>query len=170
MHNSFEALYVAMMMANSTASQGLAVDIFFCFWGVALLRADQPKPKQPSGANFLTRFFQRVIQFLTPKGPKRQHLERLHFGGVGDQMLGYIIKQKQAQTLEQLLQSAVEQRVRFLVCATSLGLLGLEKEDLLDLPNIDRRHDRLHRGRQTRQLHLLTNATALDPVLPLGGA
>jgi peroxiredoxin family protein/TusA-related sulfurtransferase len=137
MHNSFEALYVAMMMANSSASQGLAVDIFFCFWGVALLRAEKPKPKPPSKSNFLTRFFQGVIQWLTPKGPKKQNLQQLHFGGIGDQMLGYIIQQKQAQTLEQLVQSAVEQRVRFLVCATSLGLLGLEKEDLLDLPNIE---------------------------------
>lgn len=136
MHNSFEALYVAMMMANSSASQGVKVDIFFCFWGVALLRAEKPKPKKKR-ANALTRFFQRVIQLLTPKGPRRQKLSQLHFGGVGDQMLGYIMKQNQAQTLEELLQSAVEQKVRFLVCATSLGLLGLSKEDLMELPNLE---------------------------------
>jgi peroxiredoxin family protein/TusA-related sulfurtransferase len=137
MHNSFEALYVAMMMANSSTSQGIGVDIFFCFWGVALLRADKPLPKKNPPRGFLLRFFQGVIQFLTPKGPRRQKLNQLHFGGIGDQMLGYIIKEKQAQTLDALFQSAVEQNVRFLVCNTSLGLLGLTKEDLMVLPNIE---------------------------------
>jgi peroxiredoxin family protein/TusA-related sulfurtransferase len=137
MHNSFEALYVAMMMANSSTSQGIGVDIFFCFWGVALLRADKPLPKKHTSKNFLLRFFQGVIQFLTPKGPRRQKLSQLHFGGVGDQMLGYIIREKQAQTLEALLLSAVEQKVRFLVCNTSLNLLGLTKEDLMVLPNLE---------------------------------
>jgi peroxiredoxin family protein/TusA-related sulfurtransferase len=131
MHNDFEEFFVSLLLAASASAQNIPMDIFFCFWGVNLLRDDKPKPgaKKPS-------FWQRLVQFLLPKGPRRQKLGKLHLGGVGKGILGHIMKEKNVMNLDGLIQVAVEKNIRFLVCSMSMELLGLQEEDLLRLPNV----------------------------------
>jgi hypothetical protein len=57
MHNDFEEFFVSLLLAASASAQNIPMDIFFCFWGVNLLRDDKPKPgaKKPSSAPALSR-------------------------------------------------------------------------------------------------------------------
>jgi peroxiredoxin family protein len=47
------------------------------------------------------------------------------------------MRKNNVMSLESMIQSAVEQNVRFVVCTMSMGIMGIEKRDLMDLPNIE---------------------------------
>ncbi len=134
LHNDFEALMAALMTANAAAASGMDVKIFFSFWGVNLLRADrashtagEPKPS----------LFQRLFKWMMPRGPRRQQLGKLNFGGAGTAIMQGIMKDRQVMSLEQLLDSAQEQGATFIVCTTSMMIMGLSEGDLVARPNME---------------------------------
>lgn len=133
LHNDLEALLAALMVATASASQGMEVVMFFSFWGVNLLRGDKPNPNVPKEKVSLA---QRLFKFLMPKGPRKQALGQLNFGGFGSMMLGKIMKEKNVMSLEDMLQSAVDLDVKFIVCTMSMSVMGITKRDLVVLPNM----------------------------------
>lgn len=134
LHNDLEALLAALMVANAAAAQQLKVEIFFSFWGVNLLRGEQPRQDAPKEPVSLA---QRLFKFLMPKGPKRQALGQLNFGGMGSFMLGRIMKEKNVMPLDQMLQAAIDLDVQFTVCTMSMSVMGITKRDLMSLPNME---------------------------------
>lgn len=134
LHNDLEGLLAAMMVANASAAQGMKVDVFFSFWGVNLLRGEEPRAgeagKRPS-------LLQRIMRWLMPKGPRRQRLGKMHMAGVGTRVMGLIMKRSNALSLDELLKAAVSLDVRFVVCSMSMGLMGIERRDIMDLPNVE---------------------------------
>lgn len=134
LHNDLEGLLAAMMVANASAAQGMKVDVFFSFWGVNLLRGEEPRAgetgKRPS-------LLQRILRWLMPKGPRRQRLGKMHMAGVGTRAMGLMMKRSNALSLDELLKAAVSLDVRFVVCSMSMGLMGIERRDIMDLPNVE---------------------------------
>jgi len=133
-HNDFESLMAAMMVANTAAVQGMETTIFFSFWGVNLLRGDQQRSIEPDGK--LT-FIHRLFRMMMPRGPKRQPLSKMHFGGMGKSMMLASMKQQNVMSLESLVDAAVDNGVKFLVCTMSMNIMGIHKRDIIDLPNIE---------------------------------
>lgn len=133
LHNDFEALMAALMTATAAAAGGMQVEIFFSFWGVNLLRADKP---QSIAAESKPSLLQRMFAWMMPKGPQRQQLGKLNFGGMGTNIMLGIMRKKKVMDLDQLMQSAMEQDIRFMVCTTSMTIMGLDKRDIAPLPNI----------------------------------
>ncbi|MCB9682606.1 MAG: DsrE/DsrF/DrsH-like family protein [Alphaproteobacteria bacterium] len=138
LRNDFESLMAAMMVANASAAQGMHVDVYFSFWGVNLLRADQPHEVDP-GTELATRptFLHTVMKWMMPKGPDRQKMSKMHMGGMGLGMMKYFMTQQNVLSLRQLMDQAVELGVVFKVCTMSMGIMGIEKRDLMDLPNLE---------------------------------
>ncbi len=133
LHNDFEALMAALMTATASAAAGMEVEIFFSFWGVNLLRGDKPQNIEPSGKST---FLQKVFAWMMPRGPGRQQLGQLNFGGMGTGIMRGIMRKNKVMDLDQLMASAVEQEVRFMVCTTSMSIMGLDKRDIAPLPNV----------------------------------
>jgi peroxiredoxin family protein len=52
--------------------------------------------------------------------------------GIGAVMMKNIMKSKNVDTLESLLNSALENGVRMIACTMSMDVLGVEKEELID--------------------------------------
>ncbi|MFO0561324.1 MAG: DsrE/DsrF/DrsH-like family protein [Polyangiales bacterium] len=132
--NDLEGLLAAMMCANAAAAQGMKVDMFFSFWAVHLLRGEKPRKdmkEEPVG------FIGRMMKWMVPSGPGRQQLAKLRMGGMGTRMLNWLMRKRNILTLEKLIEQAVQQDVRFVVCSMSMGLMGLTKRDIVDLPNVD---------------------------------
>jgi peroxiredoxin family protein len=132
--NDLEGLLAAMMCANAAAAQGMKVDVFFSFWAVHLLRGEKPRAgaaAEPVG------FVEGLMKWFVPSGPRRQQLAKLRMGGVGTRMLNWLMRKRKILTLEQLVEQAVKQEVRFVVCSMSMGLMGLTKRDIVDLPNVE---------------------------------
>jgi TusA-related sulfurtransferase/peroxiredoxin family protein len=134
MHNDLESLLGALLVANSAAAQGMRTMIFFTFWGLNLLRADRPNllaPKEPVS------FMQRVFKWLMPKGPRRQGLGQLNFGGMGASIMQGIMQKKRIQDLPALLAAAKEQNVRFMACTMSMEVMGITRRDLEPYENLE---------------------------------
>lgn len=134
MRNDFETLMAAFMMATTAAAQGIEVVMFYSFWGVNVLRADSARR---DGSRSKATFLQRMMKWMMPKGPQRQKLSKMHMAGMGTGMMQYFMSKSNVMSLQQLMDTAVEQRVRFVVCAMSMGIMGIEKRDLMDLPNLE---------------------------------
>ena len=133
-HNDFESLMAALMVASTSAAQGMDVCVYFSFWGVNLLRADTPrKNEKSSGISIL----QKMMKWMMPKGPERQKMSQMHMGGVGKGMMQYFMRKNNVMSLQQLMDSCVEQNVRFVVCSMSMGIMGIEKRDIMELSNVE---------------------------------
>jgi peroxiredoxin family protein/TusA-related sulfurtransferase len=131
--NDLEVLLAAMMVANASASQGMAVEIYFAFWGIHLLRGRQPRATPSEGRQGL---LQRLLAWMMPRGPAAQQLGKMHWGGFGTRLLRRFMRQRNVLSLEQMVDACVAQDVRFVVCSMSMGLMGLERRDIVDLPNV----------------------------------
>ncbi len=133
-HNDFESLMAALMVASTSAAQGMDVCVYFSFWGVNLLRGEKPrKDEKSSGISFL----QKMMKWMMPRGPSRQKMSQMHMGGVGKGMMQHFMRKNNVMSLEQLIESCVEQDVRFVVCSMSMGIMGIERRDIMDLSNIE---------------------------------
>lgn len=134
LHNDKEALLAALLVANGAASQGMDVMLYFTFWGLNLLRGDLPNPAhKPEKVSWS----QRLFKWLMPKGPKRQGLGKLNFGGMGGGMMKSLMKKKNIMDLPELLDAAQEQEVRFVACTMSMNVMGVTKRDLHPYPTLE---------------------------------
>ena len=134
LHNDLEAVLAALMTANAAASNGMQVVLFFAFWGINLLRADKPRKDVPKEK---VSFMQRMFKRMMPKGPKRQRLGKLSFGGMGGTIMRGIMRKKNIMQAEELMEQAIEMGVRFTACTTSMSVMGVTRRDLMDLPNLE---------------------------------
>ncbi len=127
LHNDKEALLAALLVANGAAAQGMDVTLFFTFWGLNLLRGDDPNGIYPKEK---VSWAQRLFKWLMPAGPKRQGLGKLNFGGMGASMMNTLMRKKNIMDLPALLESAQDQGVRFVACTMSMNVMGITKRDL----------------------------------------
>lgn len=133
LRNDLESLLAALMVANASAAQGVAVEVYFAFWGIHLLRG---RSSRVARGNDRPGLLQRMMLWLVPKGTK-QRLGKLHMGGLGTRILLRLMRKRNILALDKLVESAAAQGVRFRVCSMSMGLMGLQESDIVDLPNID---------------------------------
>ena len=133
LHNDLEALLAAMLIANGAAAQGLKVVVFFTFWGLNLLRGDNPASALQTEK---VSFIQRVFKWFMPKGPRRQQLGQLNFGGAGPILLKGLMRKQNLTDLPRLVQQAEEQGVQFVACTMSMSVMGITKGDLAPYSNL----------------------------------
>ena len=135
LHNDLDAALAAMLVATGAASQGMKVKIFFSFWGVNILRASRARRRAAGvkGPGLL----QRMMRWMMPKGPKKLALSKMHMAGLGTGVLKHIMRDKGIMSLEDMLGACVDLGVGFMVCTMSMDLMGIAREDLVDLPNLE---------------------------------
>ncbi len=56
----------------------------------------------------------------------------MNFAGMGAPMMKKVMKQANAMTLEELVDSAREQGVKFVACTLSMDIMGFKEEELID--------------------------------------
>jgi peroxiredoxin family protein len=122
----FDKAMAAFIIANGAAAMGDDVTIFFTFWGLNLLR--KKKAPKVGGKTFLQSMFGRMM----PKGPGKLGLSKMNFAGMGAPLMKKVMRSQNAMSLEDLIESAREQGVKFVVCTLSMDILGFKKEELLD--------------------------------------
>ncbi len=134
LRSDMEAVLAALMTANMAASTGMPASILFAFWGINVLRGDQPRRDVPREKVSLV---QRVLKLMMPRGPKRQRLGKLSFAGAGGLLVRFLMKRRKVLRVEDLMEQACALNVRFLVCTMSMSVMGVTRRDLMDLPNIE---------------------------------
>lgn len=125
-----DRLLAAFSIANGAAACGMRVSLFFTFWATSALRRESPPPGRAKG------LVERMFGWLLPAGPRRPPLSRLHMGGIGRALMAREMRLKGMPGLPDQLDMAREAGVEILACGTSMELMGLRTEDLIDYPGL----------------------------------
>lgn len=123
--DDFDKALASMVIANGAVAMGKEVTLFFTFWGLNILRRDYKVPVKKS-------IVESMFGFMMPRGSKKLKLSKMNMGGAGTAMMHSIMKQKNVNTLEELIASAIESGVKFVACTMSMDIMGIHKEELID--------------------------------------
>jgi len=123
--NDMDKVMSAFIIANGSASMGYKVNLFFTFWGLNVLR----KSKKVSVAKSLV---ERMFGWMMPRGVSKLTLSKMNMGGMGTMMMKSVMKKKNVNTVEELIQMAKQQGIRLIACTMTMSIMGLHKEELLD--------------------------------------
>ncbi|WP_070119609.1 CoA-disulfide reductase [Bacillus marinisedimentorum] len=115
----------SFIIASGSAAMGKNVTMFFTFWGLNVLRKEQAGPIKK---NFMEKMFARLM----PRGPGSLPLSKMNMGGMGPRLIRNMMKQKNVDTLEVLMQNALDAGVRIVACSMSMDLMGIKEEELID--------------------------------------
>ncbi len=115
----------AFIIATGAAAMGMRVTMFFTFWGLNTIRR---RGARSSAKDWLRRMF----GLLNRGGADALPLSRFHFGGLGTKMMQTVMKQNRMPGVPELMQTALELDVRFIACTTTMGLMGITKDTLID--------------------------------------
>jgi NADPH-dependent 2,4-dienoyl-CoA reductase/sulfur reductase-like enzyme/peroxiredoxin family protein/rhodanese-related sulfurtransferase/TusA-related sulfurtransferase len=115
----------SFIIANGAAAMGSQVTMFFTFWGLNILR----KGHAPSVSKA---FIARMFGWMMPRGPSALKLSKLNMLGLGTAMMKMVMRQKNVETLPNLIAAAQKAGVRLVACTMTMDVMGLKKEELLD--------------------------------------
>ena len=123
----FDRVMAAFIIANGAAAMGDDVTMFFTFWGLNILRKpDKVQTKDKKST------LQAMFGKMMPKGTQKLGLSKMNFAGMGAPMMKKVMKGAGAMSLEELVDSAREQGVRFIACTLSMDILGFKEEEMID--------------------------------------
>jgi peroxiredoxin family protein/rhodanese-related sulfurtransferase/TusA-related sulfurtransferase len=113
------------IIANGVIASGHQASMFFTFWGLNLLRKNE-------NVKVKKNLVERMFGWMMPKGTKKAKLSQMHLAGMGTAMIKGIMKQKNVDSLTEMLQTAIDNGVRIQACQMSMDLMGIQREELID--------------------------------------
>lgn len=120
-----DKVLASFIIANGAAAMGRPVTMFFTFWGLnALRKKEKQKVKKP--------LLDSMFGAMMPRGSSRLGLSKMNMGGLGTAMMKKVMKDKNVDTLEDLIKKAMENGVRIVACTMSMDVMGLKPEELID--------------------------------------
>lgn len=127
--NDFDKTMAAMILANGLAASGVKVGIFFTFWGLSVLRKNPVVSRKRS-------LMAKMFSWMLPKGTEKLVLSKMNMFGLGTRMMKNIMAKQNVLTLPELMQSARSAGVKFIACDMAMGVMGMTKDDLVDVDEI----------------------------------
>ncbi len=124
--NDLDKVIASFIIANGALAMGRKVTMFFTFWGLSVLL----KEKSPKGLK--KDMVEKAFGAMLPRGSKELKLSQMNMGGMGAKMIRGLMKKKNVGSLEDLIKNAIDNGVRIIACQTSMELMGVKKEELID--------------------------------------
>lgn len=115
----------SFVIANGAASTGKKVTMFFTFWGLNVIKK-QHKPTVTKD------IFGKMFGWMLPTHSGKLELSKMNMGGAGSWMMRLIMKRKRIDSLESLIQQAIDNGVEMIACTMSMDVMGVQKEELMD--------------------------------------
>jgi len=123
--NDLDRVLAAFVIANGAASTGRRVTLFFTFWGLNVLRREQPAP---AGKPLMDRMF----GWMMPKGPDKLSLSKMHMAGMGTAMMKRVMQRKNVAPLKEMIATARASGIRLVACSMSMDVMGIKREEMID--------------------------------------
>ena len=120
-----DKVLASFIIANGALAMGRPVTMFFTFWGLTALRKSNKLPIKKS-------FMEGMFDKMLPRGPGKLKLSKMNMGGMGTAMMKSIMKDKNIDSLEDLMKKAMEMGVRIIACSMSMDVMGIKEEELID--------------------------------------
>ena len=73
-----------------------------------------------------------MFGMMMPKGAKRLKLSKMNMLGMGTEMMKQVMKEKNVDSLSQLITAARASGIKFVACSMSMDVMGIKKEELID--------------------------------------
>ena len=115
----------SFVIANGAASTGKKVTMFFTFWGLNVIKK-QHKPTVTKD------IFGKMFGWMLPTHSGKLKLSKMNMGGAGSWMMRLIMKRKRIDSLESLIQQAIDNGEEMIACTMSMDVMGVQKEELMD--------------------------------------
>lgn len=120
-----DKVLASFIIANGAAAMGRPVTMFFTFWGLNALRKSKA-PKQDKS------MMEKMFSSMMPKGTGKLKLSKMNMGGMGTAMMKKVMNDKNVDSLEDLMKSAMNNGVKLVACTMSMDVMGIRKEELID--------------------------------------
>ena len=114
----------AFVISTAAASMGMAVNIFFTFWGLNVIKK---KGGLIKGQNWM----QKMLNVMNYGHAKKLAISKMNMLGMGPAMLKVMMSQKKVPSLQEFIQMAHQMGVKFYPCEMSMTVMGLKKEDFM---------------------------------------
>lgn len=115
----------SFIIANGAASMGKKVTMFFTFWGLNVIkRRESVKVKKD--------LLGTMFGMMLPKNASTLKLSKMNMFGMGRAMMKGIMKRKNIDSLESLIEQAQINGVEFIACTMSMDVMGIQEEELMD--------------------------------------
>lgn len=113
------------VIANGAAASGKKVTIFFTFWGLNVIKKQQKVKVRKD-------FFGRMFGMMMPASSKKLGLSKMNFQGMGGAMMRMVMRNKNVDSLENMIRSAMDNGVQFIACQMSMDVMGVHAEELIE--------------------------------------
>ena len=123
--DNLDRAIATFILANGAAATGGKVSIFFTFWGLNVIK----KKHGPAVKKTLT---EKMFARMLPKSSDGLSLSKMNMMGIGSKMIRGIMKKKNIDSLDSLIQQAMANGVEFIACQMTMDMMGIKKEELLD--------------------------------------
>ncbi len=115
----------SFVIANGALAMGRPVTMFFTFWGLTALRKTQKVKVKKS-------LMEKMFGVMLPRGAAKTKLSKMNMGGMGTAMMRGIMKDKNIDSLEDMMKKAMENGVKIIACSMSMDVMGIHAEELID--------------------------------------
>jgi len=120
-----DKVLASFIIANGAAAMGRPVTMFFTFWGLNVLRkTENQNVKKP--------LIDAMFGMMMPQGAGKLKLSKMNMGGMGTAMMKQAMKDKNIDSLEDLIKKAMDNGVKMIACTMSMDVMGITKEELID--------------------------------------
>lgn len=123
--NDLDKVMASFIIANGALAMGDEVTMFFTFWGLNVLR-------KPEDVSVKKGFMEKMFGWMMPKGPDKLGLSKMNYGGLGAKMMKHMMKEKNVETLPDLITTAQALGVQIVACTMSMDVMGIQKDELID--------------------------------------
>ena len=123
--NDLDKALAAFIIATGFATLGHEVSIFCTFWGLNVLRKDNPPAVKKD-------LISKMFGMMMPRGAKKLALSKMHMMGMGTAMMKNVMKNKNIDDLPTIIGQARLMGVKLLACEMAMNMMGIQQAELLD--------------------------------------
>ncbi|MCR5808970.1 MAG: FAD-dependent oxidoreductase [Clostridiales bacterium] len=120
-----DKVLASFVIANGALAMGRPVTMFFTFWGLTALRRDKSVKVKKN-------LIEKAFGVMLPRGSKKLKLSKMNMAGMGTAMMKGIMKDKNIDSLEDMMKKAMENGVKIIACSMSMDVMGIRPEELID--------------------------------------
>lgn len=123
--DDFDRALASMVVANGAVAAGKTTTVFFTFWGLNLLKKQKaPRVKKD--------FMGRMFGMMLASNSTQLQLSKMSMAGMGSKMMRRRMRKLNIDSLETMVQNALDNGVRMVACTMSMDVMGVKKEELID--------------------------------------
>lgn len=118
-----DKVMAAFIIATGAAASGMDVTMFFTFWGFKAIERNSALTGKS--------LFGRMLGVMNRGGLDAIGPSRLNMGGMGRWMFKNMMKSKNAASLQELRDLAIELGVKFMPCQMTMDVMEIARKDLI---------------------------------------